>query len=293
MSIYRRSGSDNWWISVSIAGRKTRRTTGTADRAKAEEFEQRERERLWRLHRLGDRGAIRFIDVAERWLNETQKRTRDKDEMILAWLCGEIGEEAVSSIDRDAIEELRKTALAEGMAPATVDRYMALLRAILRKCEYEWRLLEHAPKVPMYRPKPPEPRWLKPAEFERLLKELPLHLKLAARFAVLTGLRMREMLSLTWDRIDWQSAALGSRHTHESGPLPRDSAKHRRLEDVARTEDAQPGRGARLPVARQAQGTTAAAMDMPSRTLRRAPECRICAGTTSDIHSRPGRYSAA
>lgn len=54
----------------------------------------------------------------------------------------------------------------------------------------------------MYRPKPPEPRWLKPAEFERILKELPLHLKLAARFAVLIGLRMREMLSLTWDRID-------------------------------------------------------------------------------------------
>jgi len=202
MSIYRRPGSDNWWISVSIAGRKTRRTTGTADRAKAEEFEQRERERLWRLHRLGDRGAIRFIDVAERWLNETQKRTRDKDEMILAWLSGEIGDEALSSIDRDAIEELRRTALAEGMAPATVDRYMALLRALLRKCEYEWRLLDHAPKVPMYRPKPPEPRWLKPPEFERLLKELPLHLKLAARFAVLTGLRMREMLSLTWDRID-------------------------------------------------------------------------------------------
>lgn len=202
MSIYRRSGSDNWWISVSVAGRKTRRTTGTADRAKAEEFEQHERERLWRLRRLGDRGAVRFIDVAQRWLNETQKRTRDKDEMILAWLCGEIGEEAVSSIDRDAIEELRKTALVEGMAPATVDRYMALLRAILRKCEHDWGLLDHAPRVPMYRPTAPEPRWLKPAEFERLVKELPPHLKLAARFAVLTGLRMREMLSLTWDRID-------------------------------------------------------------------------------------------
>ena len=44
MSIYRRPGSDNWWLSVSIAGRKTRRTTGTADRAKAEEFEQRKAE---------------------------------------------------------------------------------------------------------------------------------------------------------------------------------------------------------------------------------------------------------
>lgn len=202
MSLYRPPGSRNWWVRISVAGRKTRRSTGTEDRKQAEEFEQRERERLWRLHKLGDRGAVRWAAVAERWLAETNKRSKEKDEIILAWFEPHLKDEPVSAIDRDAIEELRKMALDDGMSPATVDRYMALLRAILRKCAEEWRYLDHAPKVPMYRPPAPEPRWLTPAEFERLCKELPKHLELAARFAVLTMLRMRSMLALTWDRID-------------------------------------------------------------------------------------------
>lgn len=202
MPIYKRAGSPHWWVRISVGGRKTRRTTGTDDRQEAEEFEQRERERLWRLHKLGDRGAVRWKEVAGRWLNESGKRTLDKDRAILAWFSEYLDEEPVSAIDIDAIEALRKYALDDGMAQATVDRYMALLRAILRKCAHEWRYLEFAPKVPMYRPPVKEPRWLRPEEFERLCKELPPHLELAARFAVLTGLRMRSMLSLTWDRID-------------------------------------------------------------------------------------------
>jgi integrase len=83
---------------------------------------------------------------------------------------------------------------------------MALVRAVLRKCVNDWQVLASAPKVPMYRPKPTEPRFLSHDEFGRLCKELPEHLRLAARFAVLTGLRMRSMLAMTWDRIDLKAA---------------------------------------------------------------------------------------
>ena len=83
---------------------------------------------------------------------------------------------------------------------------MALLRAILRKCEFDWAFAGyHAPKVPMYHPEPSEPRWLRSHEYEQLERELPPHLKLSARFAVLTGLRMTSMLSLTWNNIDIES----------------------------------------------------------------------------------------
>lgn len=202
MPLYQRAGSPHWWVRISIAGRETRRSTGTQNRQSAEEFEQRERERLWRLHKLGDRGAVRWKEVAARWLKETTKRSIAMDRMILTWFAQHLDEEMVMSIDHDAIEVLREHALHEGMAPATVDRYFALIRAILRKCAAEWRYLESAPKVSMYRPEQGEPRWLTHAEFASLLKQLPDHLKLCARFAVLTGLRMRSMLALTWDRID-------------------------------------------------------------------------------------------
>jgi integrase len=204
LPLYHQPKSPYWWIRLQIAGTKIRRSTSTTDRAEAEEFEHAERARLYRLAKLGDRSATAFKDAAAKWLTETQKRTKYKDQLILEWFCGqpELRDAPLSEIDIDAIQTLRQLLADEGKAPATIDRYMALLRAILKKCADEWGLLDVAPKVPMYHAKPAEPRWLTRAQFKTLQKELPPHLSLAAQFAVLTGLRMRSMLGLTWARVD-------------------------------------------------------------------------------------------
>lgn len=208
MPLYRRRGSPNWWCKISVAGVPTRKTTGTANREEAEEFEHRERERLWRLHKLGDKSAVQWNEVAERWMRSTNKRSKDVDQMILDWLKPHIGEEPVSALDRDALDELRNLALDEGWTQTTVDRYMCLVRSILNACADEWGVLEKAPKVPMFNPEKDEPRWLTRDEWARLEKELPPHLRLAAHLAILTGLRMRAMLALTWGRIDLKARRL-------------------------------------------------------------------------------------
>jgi integrase len=138
----------------------------------------------------------------------TTKRSKRLDQMILDWLEPHIGEEPISAIDRDAIDELRRMALDEGWSESTVDRYMCLVRSILNACADQWGLLIKAPTVPMYNPEKREPRWLTHEEWGRLEKELPPHLRLAAHFAILTGLRMRAMLGLTWDRVDLKSRRL-------------------------------------------------------------------------------------
>lgn len=208
MPLYRRRGSTNWWCKISVAGHETRQSTKTANREEAEEFEQRERERLWRLHKLGDRSAVRWGEVAQRWMSTTTKRSRDVDQMILDWLDPHIAEEPISAIDRDALDEIRKLGLDEGWAEATVDRYMCLVRSILKACVDEWGVLDKMPKVPMFNPEKKEPRWLTKDEWKHLHDELPPHLQLAAHFSVLTGLRMRAMLGLTWNRVDLAAARL-------------------------------------------------------------------------------------
>lgn len=198
MPLYRQPKSPFWWVRI---GRHTRKSTGTADRGQAEEFERVLAERLWRLRKLGDRSAVSWAEASERWLNDSA-RARKRDREILDWLKPKIGEQPVSAVaDPDALEELRKDALAEGWSQSTADRVMGTVSAVLKAC-WRWRYLESAPPVPMYRPARKEPRWLTREQFERLAKELPEHLELAARFAVLTLLRMRSMLALTWDRVD-------------------------------------------------------------------------------------------
>jgi len=198
MSLYKRAGSPFWWVKV---GSKHRKSTGTTDKSRAREFERVFRERIWRLEKLGDRTAITWAEAAERWLDSTA-RAKNRDREILAWLALRIEEEAVFAVaDTEVLEQLRADALADGWCRATCDRMMGTVSAVLRHAGCQV-------KVPMFRPPPPEPRSLTPEEFERLCKELPLHLELAARFSVFTMLRMRSMLALTWDRVDIEQQRL-------------------------------------------------------------------------------------
>jgi integrase len=201
--LYRHPRSPYWYVRI---GRKTRLSTGTADRGKAEEFERVLAERLWRQKKLGDRGAISWSEVAERWLSDSA-RPRRRDRQFLDWLKPKIGDFSVSDVaDPDAIERVRQLGLAAGWTQPTVDRLMNTVRAVLRRC-VAWRYLDHAPHIPMFRKPAPEPRWITPEDLNRLCRNLPANLVAPVRFAALTGLRHSAQVGLTWDRIDFKRRA--------------------------------------------------------------------------------------
>jgi integrase len=66
----------------------------------------------------------------------------------------------------------------------------------------EWDWIEKAPVVPMYRIESREPRFLSRAQFAKLLKHLPKHMRPLAEFSVETGLRMQNATGLTWSQVD-------------------------------------------------------------------------------------------
>lgn len=198
MSLYKRPDSPFWWVKL---GRKTRRSTGTTDRAEAEEFAKTLRDRKWRIEKLGDRGAISFDEAAGRWLTSTGRPKR-RDRELLEWLSPHIGNDAVRDVaDASVLEEIRALGLDAGWSHSTIDRLMGTVSAVLRDCLKRGEL-ERTPAIPMYRPPKGEPRWLTPDEFERLCSELNMHQRLAARFAVGSLLRMRSMGQLEWKRVD-------------------------------------------------------------------------------------------
>lgn len=198
MSLYKRTPGGPWWVKL---GRKTRQSTRTKDRKQAEEFELALRNRLWRREKLGDRGAITWQKAAERWLKDS-KRERRRDRELLKWLEPRIGQEPVSAIaDPAALDELREDGREMGWSESTVDRAMRTVRAVLRSC---WKRKEiDQPYVPQHGDPESEPRFLTQEQFRRLCRELPPHLNLAARFAVLTLLRKTAQSRLTWDRVDF------------------------------------------------------------------------------------------
>lgn len=200
MSLYKRPTSSNFWCRFTVGGREVRQSTGTGNRQEAEEFEAHLRSRYWRQSKLGE-SFHTFAEAGKRWLEETEKVTRKKDEGIIAWLEPHMGDLPLREVNRDVLDAARAK-LAEGLSKTTVNHYMGLVRSILRKAHSEWGWLDSVPKVPMFKRDLAEPRWLTRAQFSKLLEHLPPHSADLARFAVATGLRKANITGLTWDRVD-------------------------------------------------------------------------------------------
>lgn len=86
--------------------------------------------------------------------------------------------------------------------PATRNRYIACLRAILKKAAGAWEWLDWTPKLATYAEPKQRIRWLTEEEATRLLSVLPYWLQEMARFALATGLRQANVMSLEWTQVD-------------------------------------------------------------------------------------------
>ena len=201
MPLYRQPKSPYWWVRFTIGGVKTRRSTQTTDRKAAEEFETKLRSDLWRQAKLGERPRYTWKEAVERWEQGAQGRDRARDRERLTWFAQYLDTTPLDSITPEIIEKLRTVRAAESSS-STANRYMALLRMILRKAHREWDWIDKAPTVPMFRLESKEPRFLTRAQFAALKRELPTHLKALAEFSVETGLRMRNATGLTWSQVD-------------------------------------------------------------------------------------------
>lgn len=105
---------------------------------------------------------------------------------------------------RAAVDRITAAKQAEGGSNATVNRTLALLRAILRRCHREWERLDRAPAVRLLKEPTLRNRFLTRPEAAALLQELPQHLRDMATFALSTGLRAANITGLCWDQVDME-----------------------------------------------------------------------------------------
>ena len=111
-------------------------------------------------------------------------------------------------ITSDQIEEIATAKELTGVSPASVNRMLEIIRAILRKAQNEWGWLQTTPVIRMRKIENRRIRWLTIQESQRLLRELPQHLQEMAQFTLVTGLRESNVTGLQWRDVD-----LTKRHT--------------------------------------------------------------------------------
>jgi integrase len=136
-------------------------------------------------------------------LKERADKASIKDDTKrLRWLHRHLGKLHLDEITPDILDRVIDAKQAEGVKNATVNRYLALIRAILRRAARKWRWLNAAPEIEMLAEPKGRVRWLARAEADRLARALPEHVAEPYRFALATGLRQRNVFNLQWDQCD-------------------------------------------------------------------------------------------
>ena len=203
MSLYKRKDSPHWWVKLAHNGQRIQQSTGTADKAKAQEYHDKLKASLWDQERLGVKPRRTWNEAVVRYLAETShKASQVSDKIHLRWLDKFLNGVSLDAINRDVLDSIMAARRAEGVKNSSVNRVMEVVRAVLRKAANEWEWLDRVPRVQMLPAAKRRIRWITQDEAQRLIATLPEHLAAMVRFSLETGLRRSNVTGLQWSQID-------------------------------------------------------------------------------------------
>lgn len=221
MSLYKRPNSPFWWIRLpAIKGelKPFRISAETSIKKQAQQLHDKLKAERWEVDHLDAKLKRTWDEAAERFLQETtHKRTQSWDISMLKWFQPHLGGKELKDINKALIDQVRAVR-AKGVTAGTTNRYMALVRAILRKACFDWEWIDRVPKVGQLRDKGGRIRSLTHDEFTKLLAQLPGHLRDMAVFSVATGLRQSNVTRLQWKQVSIERRHLWiSADQHKNG----------------------------------------------------------------------------
>ena len=202
--IYRRKDSRYWWIDATLPnGQRVCRSSKTEDRQQAEAYLAKLRHEAFQASYLGIKPKRTWQEAVVRYLAvKVTLRSIEDVRRICRMLDPYLGSHTLDQINGDVVWSIIQGELGKGNKPATVNRYLATVRSLLRMARDEWQWIDNFPKIRMLGGEVERDRWLTREDADRLLSFCPEHLAALVKFALATGCRAREITGLEWERVD-------------------------------------------------------------------------------------------
>jgi site-specific recombinase XerD len=204
-------GSKVWWIRYADSMGRIRREKAGTKGAAIDLYRKRKTEALQgkKLPENLRTPTVSFAELAHDALvfSKTHKRTHEDDAQRMPWLVSAFRDRSADSITpRDLEHHVTRIAEERGWAPASVNRYRALISLIFRLGVENGKVKENPARL--IKPRVvnnARTRWLSPEEEVRLRGQIetrhPGHIP-ELELALNTGLRRGEMYSLTWENVN-------------------------------------------------------------------------------------------
>ena len=234
-------GSGKWWVRIFVNGREKRYRTDNKTQARTlyGRLKADMREENYFPEKFKKK-IIRFSDLAKDrivYADTHHKRSGDDIPRVQRWVDA-FGNIDASTITPSKIEHVLLEMKMGGYAPATIARYLVVLKAIFNRAKRDGVLtINPAEKVA-----PPQVnnvlvRYLTPTQEEKLLSSLPERFRPIVLAALHTGMRQGELLRLVWQDVDWHTGILtvNESKTGERRRVPMNSTVQSLLSDLRAT----------------------------------------------------------
>lgn len=223
MSLFKRG--QIWWVQIKRDNRLIRESTGTADRGIAKkkeaglivDFDK---------HGLRNKGKKKtFKDMADRYMQEyaIQKAPKSmrRDKFLLKHLLPVFGDLSLIRITPDRIVRYKTQRRNEGASAKSINHELGFSKHAFNLGIREWEWVSDNPfmKVSMEKLPQPRVRYLTREEFDRLYQACSDRLKPIVLFAVNTGIRQDNILTLTWKQVDFITGVIMLEHTKNGDRL--------------------------------------------------------------------------
>ncbi len=210
MGLYRKQRSKFYWMSFRVEGRRYFQSTGTSNKKLAEQIYAKTvteiAEGKWFQNEAKRRT---FEELRDRYMREHSTinkapKSAVRDAGSFKHLARFFGGSSLATITPARISEYKSSRRQEGAKPATLNRELEVLRHAMNLAIREWEWLERTPfdRVRLERLNNKIERWLTGEEEEKLLQASPPWLQKIIIFALNSGARQDEILSLKWSEVD-------------------------------------------------------------------------------------------
>lgn len=205
MSIKRRNNV--WHIDIQTPdGQRIRRSTGTENKKKAQEYHDKLKTELWDIAKLNkkprryfEEAVILFLENSKEQKNFSTKQYRAK--YFLSHFSGRVLSSIVGEEILRSLPEINKNT-GNRVSNATKNRYRSdIMRMFSLAYKLNW--IDSVPFVPRQREQKFRVKWITKEKANLLIHNLKLQwMKDVCFFALSSGARMSEIFTLTWHHID-------------------------------------------------------------------------------------------